>query len=128
MSAGRRIGGMIAIVVGFLLIFLLIYALITWELTTTVIIQVIFNFIIAILCVLGGFMALSNNKTGAPLIAAAGIGSIFCSILYAINQTTFIYVMPYSMLSVYLSIYIPYVTLEAILMVFAGIISVVSAD
>jgi uncharacterized membrane protein HdeD (DUF308 family) len=77
---------------------------------------------------LGSFMALSNKKAGGILILIVGIISIVLGILVTINPFVFGLFTPYSILLVYFGAFVPFTTLEAILLTLSGTIVMVSSE
>jgi hypothetical protein len=127
MAAGRRIGGIIALIIGFLLILLCIsYIIYYWGVINVP--NLIINIALAVLALLGAVMAMGNNKKGGPLVLIAGILPIVFAILIAVDPSIFNIFVPYSFLLVYFDVFIPYVTLEAIILVLAAIIIMVSPE
>ena len=128
MSSGRKIGGIIALILGFLLVFLPISWIILYPGLYNLI-NVIVNIVIAVLVLLGAVMSLGNKQGGGILILVMAIVMILLSVLYelAILGAEF---LPLSAIFVFSggAVAIPYITLESIILILAGILVMASPE
>lgn len=129
MSAGRKIGGIIALILGFLMILLPIaYIILYRDAPGFNIIQVILNFVLGFVTLFGAIMALGNKKGGGAIVLLMGVVTIILTLVATMSPLTLGILMPYSVLSVFFTYSIPYITLESIVLIFAGVIILVSPE
>ena len=128
MSAGRVIGGVIALIAGIFVLIAcfmvmgLVFALGTGE----IFIQWILNLVIGILALVGGIMGLAS-KSGGGAAMVAGILSLVLGIL-SVTVVAFIFIgIQYSLFELLMTLG-PWfgITLEAILMMLGAIIMLAS--
>ena len=122
MSTARRIGGIIALFGGSMIV---LACLLTTSAITTggnSLVQWIVNLIIGLWAIIGGIIGIYNHRIGGGLALLAGTFAILCGILYYLNPSTAPYFLQYGPLETWLDFVIPYVTLEGILMALGGIV------
>ena len=117
MDAARVVGGVIALIGA---IFLLIALLL--EIAGLLDLRWMIYLILAIVGLLGSVMGIGNKRIGGSLALVAGVVIIICALLYTWDIVTFTFLEPYSYLA--FNHPIPYVTIEALFIVFGGIIMV----
>jgi hypothetical protein len=127
MSAGRVIGGILALVAGVLLLIGALWAIPEYhiEFTNPVVIS---NLAIACVMIVGGILGLVKLKTVGGIVALiAGIISIMGGLL--IQFTSFYYLLPLSLFYYIIPIDIFYFfAIEAIIAIVGGIILLVSKE
>jgi hypothetical protein len=126
MITARVIGGIIALVGGFLVV--LACLLDTAAITTggNTLVAWIMNVIIGLWAVIGGILGIYKTRTGGGIALIAGLAAIFCQMLYYLNPPNAPYLYQYMPLETWLVFIIPYVTLEGIIMALGGIIILAS--
>ena len=127
MSSGRKIGGIIALVLGFLMVLLPISWMIAYP--SVGIITIILNIILAVLILFGAVMALGNKQGGGILVLAMAIVMIIMSVLVELLMLPGDY-LPLSAIFVFSggAVSIPYVSLESFILVLAGILIIASPE
>lgn len=127
MSAGRVIGGIIALIGGmFVLIMCFINMQIAFSFGSDYIVAWVINLLIGLLAFIGGIMGLASKKGGGVAIAA-GLLVLFLGILSFTVLSLYILFYQYSLFSVYMSIGKWYgISLESIFMILGGIIMLAS--
>ena len=127
MSSGRKIGGIIALVLGFVILFLPI----SWMISAPgySVVNIILNIVLAVLVLFGAVMALGNKQGGGALVLVMAIVMILLSVLVELAILTGEY-MPLSAIFVFSqgAVNIPYITLESIILILAGILILASPE
>ncbi|MDD1778822.1 MAG: hypothetical protein LUQ65_11725 [Candidatus Helarchaeota archaeon] len=126
MSAGRIVGGILALVAGVLLLIGVFVRMVIWSLDFSVPF-VLPNIIIAALMMVGGILGLARLKTvGGILALVAGVVSIIGGLL--LMFTSFYYLLPLSLISAFIMADFTYFfALEAFIAIVGGIILLVSS-
>ena len=124
MSVLKKIGGILALIAGVLMSFYLIWGLILYGFPADVtgIINTIINLALIILILLGAVLGIADKRAGGILLIIIAIVMILFSILYTLNPLTFGMLAPYTIISLLTTLAIPYVTLEAILILVDAIL------
>jgi len=127
MSAGRVIGGLIALIGGmFVLIMCIINMQIAFSLGSDYIVAWLINLLMGLLALIGGIMGLASKK-GGGIAVAAGLLVFFLGILSFTTLSLYILFYQYSLFQTYMAIGKWYgISLESILMILGGIIMLAS--
>ena len=126
MSAGRIVGGILALVAGALLLIALFWAMARWGLEFNDPI-ILWNLAVAALIIVGGILGLAKVKIAGGILALVGGGlSILGSLLFLLGVLW--YFMPLSFFYFIIATEFTYVfALEAIIAIVGGIILLVSS-
>ena len=124
MGTGRIIGGIIALLAGALVLVMCLQFTIVIASTP---VAWVLNLGVACIAIVGAILGLGTKRTAGWVALIAGLIAIICESVATIDPTTLAaYLDQYSFFGGYL--YIPWVTVEAILMVLGGIIMLASTE
>ena len=124
MGTGRIIGGIIALLAGALVVVMCLQFTI---LITSTPVAWVLNLSVACLAIVSGILGFGTKRSAGWVALVAGLLAIICEIVATTDPATFAgYLNQYSFFGGY--ILIPWVTVEAILMLLGGIIMLASAE
>ena len=124
MATGRIIGGILALLAGALI---LVVSLQFTILITSAPVAWVINIGVALIAIVGGILGLGTKRSGGWVALAAGLIAIICEVVTTTDPATLAkFLNQYSFIGDY--ILIPWVTIEAILMVLGGFIILASAE
>ena len=129
MAFGRRLGGIIALILGALQLILAILYVLAYPGATDMV-QLIVNIALAIGIIVGAVLSLGNNRGGGAICVVMAFLMIAFMIMATIDPSSFGMLAPFSSITAFTgwSVTIPYVTLESLILLFAGIITAVSPE
>jgi len=124
METGRIIGGIIALLAG-VLIFIMALQF-TLVLGSQPVMWII-NLSVAILAIIGGILGIMTNKLGGKIALIAGLLAIICEVIATTDPSNLAaYFNQLSFIGDY--IFIPWITVEGVLMAIGGIIIFTSTE
>jgi len=122
----RVIGGIIALVGGFLVVLACLLDTVAILIGGNTLVAWIVNVIIGLWAVIGGILGIRKTRTGGGIALIAGLAALLCQALYYLNPSNAPYLYQYMPLEMWLVFAIPYITLEGIIMALGGIIILAS--